>query len=79
MTKARIVKRTHVDGRVTYVIQQRHWPFFWWWCDAWINALEGAACKDWFSTLEEAEKNLCYFDGSKRKDEVVLVKGAKNA
>jgi hypothetical protein len=23
--KARIIKRTHVDGQVHYVIQQKHW------------------------------------------------------
>jgi len=69
--KARIIKRTFVDGRVIYVIQQKHSLFRWWWVDAWINSWDGAYCEDSFSTLEEAEKNLCYFDGTKCKEEVI--------
>ena len=69
--KARIVERTHVDGQKEYVIQQRHPLFRWWWVDAWINSWIGAACKDAFPTLEEARKNLCYFDGTRWKDKVV--------
>lgn len=72
--KVRIVKRTHVDGRVSYVIQQKHWLFRWMWTDAWVNSLCGASCRDYFSTLEEAQKNLCYFDGTDSKEEVVPVK-----
>ena len=68
--KTRIVERTHVDGRITYVIQQPHFLFRWQWVDAWQNSM-GAACVDSFSTLEEAEKNLCYFDNSKTVDKVI--------
>lgn len=68
--KVRIVERTNVDGRVEYVIQQRHF-LFGYWCDAWINSFCGAYCDDYFATLEEAQKNLCYFDGSKIKERVV--------
>ena len=71
MKKVRIVKRTGVDGRVSYVIQQKQWAYLWSWQDAWLNSSCGASCKDYFDTLEEAKKNLCYFDGSKYKDEVV--------
>jgi hypothetical protein len=71
MTKARIIKRTHPSGRVEYVIQQRHWLFRWWWVDAWINAGHVAACKDSFSTLDQAKDNLWQFDGSKPVDQVV--------
>ena len=67
--KARIVKKTNVDGRVEFVIQQRHFLFRWWWVDAWMN--RDVYTIDSFSTLEEAKKNLCYFDGSKVKQEIV--------
>ena len=69
--KTRIIKRTNVNGRVTYVIQQKHFIFRWWWVDAWVNSWSGAACNDSFDTLEEANKNLCYFDDSKCIEEVV--------
>jgi len=68
MKELRIVKRTNVDGTIKYVIQKRHW---WKWIDACLNTMAGPFCKDRFSTLEEAEKNLCYFDGSKPIDEVI--------
>ena len=70
-TKVRIIKRTGVDGRVQYVIQQKHHLFRWQWVDAWLNSLSGASCRDSFDTLEQAKKNLCYFDGSVPTDEVV--------
>lgn len=70
MNKCRIIKRTNVDGRIQYIIQQRHFIFFWWWVDAWINSSCGAACKDNFDTLKEAQDNLCYFDDTKIKEEV---------
>ncbi len=69
----RIVKRTHVDERVSFVIQQRHFLFRWWWVDAWINSSYGANCRDTFDTLEKARKNLCYFDGSRHRDDVIDV------
>lgn len=69
--RARIVKRVHVDGTVEYVIQQRHFLFRWCWVDAWLNDWCGAACRDSWPTLEEAQKNLCYFDDSQSRDEVV--------
>jgi hypothetical protein len=73
MPNCRIIKRTNVDGNIKFVIQQRHFIFFWWWVNAWINSNNGAACQDTFSTIEEAKKNLCYFDGSKCKDEIIIV------
>ena len=72
MSKARIIKRTGPDGRVQYIIQQRHSLFRWWWVDAWVESLCGAACQDSFNTLDNAKKNLCYFDGTKSKEEVVF-------
>jgi len=71
--KSRIVKRTHVDGRTSYVIQQRHFVFRWWWVDAWINSSSGAACTDSFDTLEKAKSNLCYFDDSQNVDEIIKI------
>ena len=71
MEKVRIIKRTMVDGRVEYTIQQRHFLFWWWWVDAWMNSSAGASCQDSWNTLAEAEKNLCYFDGSKSKIEIL--------
>jgi len=62
--KARIIKRTDPSGNFEYVIQQKHFLFFWLWVDAWVNSLNGAWCMDSFSTLEEAQKNLCNFDGT---------------
>lgn len=71
MKKVRIIKRTNVDGNIRYIIQQPHWIFKWWWVDAWMNSWEGAYCSDNFSSLEEAKRNLCYFDGSEGKEEVI--------
>jgi hypothetical protein len=69
--KARIVERTTPDGRKEYVIQQRHWLVHWWWVDAWVNSWLGAACCDYFPTLEEAQRNLCYFDGTPTTERVI--------
>ena len=69
--KIRIIERAMPDGRVEFTIQQKHFLFFWWWVDAWINSSAGASCTDSFSTLEEAQKNLCYFDGTNCREVVV--------
>ena len=71
--KCRIVKRTKVDGRVIYVIQQKHFLFRWQWVDAWLNSMSAAECRDSFSTIEEAKNNLCYFDNSEQIDEVIEI------
>lgn len=71
-TKCRIVQRDYVDGRVSFVIQQKHFIFRWHWIDAWINSSSGASCLNTFVTLEEAKNNLCYFDGSSHKDKVII-------
>jgi len=71
MTKVRIVKRTYPDDSVRFVIQQKHWILWWMWVDAWLNSWMGAMCLDTFFTLKEAETHLCYFDGTKIKDEEV--------
>jgi hypothetical protein len=69
MEKVRIIKRTMPDGRVKFIIQQKHFLFFWWWVDAWIN--NDVSTIDSFLTLEEAKKELCWFDGTKVKQEII--------
>ena len=69
--KTRIIKRVNVDDGIEFVIQQKHFLIRWWWVDAWVNSLAGAACVDSFKTIEEAKSNLCYFDGSKPVESVV--------
>ena len=63
MSKVRIIERTNVDGKIDYVIQERHFLFRWWWVDAWMN--HDVSTTDTFNSLDEAKKNLCYFDDSK--------------
>lgn len=70
--KTRIIERIRPDDEKQYVIQQKHFLFRWWWVDAWVNSWCGAETQDTFSSLEEAEKKLCYFDGTKTKDKVVF-------
>ena len=70
MKAVRILKRTFKNGNVNYVIQQRHFLFFWMWVDGWVNSIYTDK-QDSFASLEEAEKNLCYFDGTKIKDEII--------
>ena len=66
--KVRIIERTHPDGSVTYVIQQKfRFLFTSWWDDV---------MGDSFNTLDEAINNLCYHDGSRAKDVVVYEKEA---
>ena len=60
--KARIIERTYPDGKKEYVIQQRHFLFRWWWIDAGCNSFDWR--QDTWSTLKEAQRNLCRFDGT---------------
>ena len=74
MKKIRILKTTNeCDGSSSYTIQEKHFLFRWWWVDAWINSWDGAMCTDTFSTLEEAKKNLCYFNGIAHPTEVMAI------
>tara|TARA_R110002020_G_scaffold17516_10_gene61456 strand:- start:445 stop:657 length:213 start_codon:yes stop_codon:yes gene_type:complete len=68
--KCRIVERTVVNGSKRWVIQQRHFLFRWWWVDAWVN--KGVYCIDTFQSLQAAKEKLCYFDGTKVKNKVIL-------
>lgn len=71
--KARIVERTSPCGEKSWTIQQRHFLFRWQWVDAWMNSWCGAACSDTFHSLEDAEKNLPYFDGTPCIERVIRV------
>ena len=68
--KTRIIKRTNPEGKIAYVIQQKHHLFRWLWVDASYNSTS-MWCTDSFATLEEAQRQLCWFDGTKWKEEVV--------
>ena len=57
------------DKAVWYVIQQKHWLFFWVWVDASVNT--SSWCKDKFVHIEDAIANKCWFDGTKRKEEIM--------
>ena len=73
MCKARIIKRTSCVGYVNYVIQQKH-PIFWWkWIDGYRSSnSQSSTCPFiYFESLENAIKDLHYFDGSFPIDEVV--------
>ena len=72
MKKVRIIERTSPCGRVEFVIQQKHLLFRWWWVDAWVNSWDGASCQDSFPSFEEAQTNLCHFDGTLSTERVVL-------
>ena len=72
MKKVRIIERKGPNGHSEFVIQQKHFLFRWLWVDAWINSSFGADCQVYFSTIEEAKKNICYFDGSECSEKVVF-------
>ena len=53
MSNSRIVERIYLDGITTYVVQQRHFLFRWWWVDANLNSFDYVP--DTFETFEEAK------------------------
>lgn len=57
-SKVRIVERTFPGCKTQYTIQQKH----------------EAACNDTWDTLEEAQKNLSSFNGTKSTVKVVYQK-----
>ena len=67
----RIIERIGVDGRYSYVIQQKHWLFPSWWVDACMNSWDFAGCQDTFRNLDDAKAHLCYFDESKPTETVI--------
>lgn len=68
--KARIVEITRPDGQVVYQIQQKHWLLRWIWvgvgCNSWDTYVQ-----DTYSCLEDAKKQLCWYDGTKNKYRVL--------
>ena len=70
MKKCRIVKKTYPDGKIEFVIQQKHWLFFWQWVDASINS-PWSYERDTFSFLEDAENNIWKFKSILPKEQVV--------
>ena len=65
--KCRIVERTNIDGSLTYVIQTRHLILRWLWQDGSLSSFRPYT----YECLEDAQKNLCYFDGTRNKDRVI--------
>lgn len=69
--RTRIIERTRCDGAIFYVIQQKHLLFRWLWVDAHINSAFAIHCVDTFTTLEDAKKHLCFFNGTPKRERVV--------
>lgn len=65
MKKQCRIVRVEFAGRTSYNIQRRHFLFPWWWVPAWTTTLGGEHCNDSFNTLEEAQKHLVFWDGTK--------------
>lgn len=64
--KVRIIERTYQDGTIRYVIQTTS-RLFRVWRDGdgkWLTNYRNYT----FRSLEEAKKNICYFDGTKIRD-----------
>lgn len=68
MTRVRIIKRTELGGCVKFVIQQK---FLWWWVDGVERHPVSHFRRCEFDTRAQAQRNLCYFDGSKPVEQVV--------
>ena len=69
--ECRIIKTTLPDGREFYTIEQKKKRFFggYKWKEA---SLYGDEClRSLYDTLEEAQENLCWYDGTETKREVV--------
>lgn len=71
MKKARILKITDFDGKVSYEIQQRHFLWKWLWVNACENFPEGVSGPTWFDDYEKAKEHLIYFNGTKKMKEVM--------
>ena len=61
--ETRIIKRIWKNWDISYVIQRKI-LWFWtdcefWWSYGWLES---------YPTLEEAEKNICYYNWTKNKD-----------
>jgi hypothetical protein len=67
----RIIKTTLPDGREYYTIEQKKKRLFggYKWKEA--SLWDDECLRTLYDTLEEAQKNLCWYDGTKTKKEVV--------
>ena len=63
----RIIKRTAPDGGVKYYIQRKT---LWFWSDV-CKSIGEIALTLSFDTLDKARANLCWYDGTRYKDEIV--------
>jgi len=71
-SRLRIIKRTKPNGSIVYVVQKNHFIFRRYWYD--FFTYSGQVWNDdEYNSLEEAEKDLIYFDGSKSTDEVIFL------
>lgn len=72
MTKkrVRIIERISPLGGKSYIVQQKHFLFRWWWVDAWMNSCSSCS-DDSYKTIDEAIANLPLFDGTKPIETVV--------
>jgi hypothetical protein len=68
--KARIVEIIKPNGDVRYQIQQKHWLFRWMWVGVGCNSWD-AYVQDTYTTLKDAKKQLCWYDGTKSKCTVI--------
>jgi hypothetical protein len=68
--ECRIIKTTLPDGREYYTIEQKKKRFLggYKWKEA---SLWGDCLRTTYNTLEEAQKDLCWYDGTETKTEVV--------
>lgn len=78
MKITRIVERTKPDGSTSFVIQVKGGLLFGFrFVDASLTAISGQYGGDEYGTLEEAQKNLCWWDGTRCTDKVVVQNGVK--
>ena len=74
MIETGIVKRTQINGIVSFFIQKKKNSWFnWSWVDASLDRADEFG-KDGFESLSDAKLYLHLFDGTTDKDEVVYVK-----
>lgn len=71
-TKSRIVERTTVNGKKSYVIQIK---VLFWWFDAGHPLISSAGISGTFNSLDQAIENLHIFDDSHK--DVVLYSNEK--
>ena len=75
MKPVRIIKRTDISGKISYVVQKRSkWLRKWEDCTrkVWMHgSLYPYRQRETYDTVQEALDRVCFHDGSKQKEEVV--------